>query len=295
VSSIEFDRDEELFATAGVCKKISIFSYRNIMNMPRLQHHLPSLTVDYRTKISCLSWSQYFAQQLASADYDGIVQVWDASTGQRLLRFEEHEKRAWSVAMLLCEPSLMASGSDDFKVKIWSMRQPRHSIATISAKANVCCVKFHPENSNLLAFGAADHMVHLYDLRQMRKEVFAFKGHAKAVSYVRFLSNTEIVSASTDNTLKLWDLQQQAYVRSFQGHVNEKNFVGLTSSGDYLACGSEDNSVYLYYKGLQQPIVKHVCDKGEQRSFVSAVAWRRKSDVVLGANSTGVIHLLKLC
>jgi protein suppressor of PHYA-105 1 len=30
--------------------------------------------------------------------------------------------------------------------------------------------------------------------------------HSKAVSYVRFLGENQLISASTDNTLKLWDL-----------------------------------------------------------------------------------------
>ena len=36
--------------------------------------------------------------------------------------------------------------------------------------------------------------------------------------------------------------------RSFTGHVNEKNFVGLATDGDYVTCGSENNGLYVYYK-----------------------------------------------
>ena len=32
------------------------------------------------------------------------------------------------------------------------------------------------------------------------------------------------------------------------GHSNEKNFVGLATDGDYITCGSENNSLYMYYK-----------------------------------------------
>ena len=35
----------------------------------------------------------------------------------------------------------------------------------------------------------------------------------------------------------------------FTGHVNEKNFVGLATDGDYITCGSENNGLYIYYKG----------------------------------------------
>jgi len=70
------------------------------------------------------------------------------------------------------------------------------------------------------------------------------------VSYVKFLNTNEIISAGTDGQLKLWDINKQPYcVRSFVGgHINEKNFVGLATNGDYIACGSEDNSLCIYYK-----------------------------------------------
>ena len=44
-------------------------------------------------------------------------------------------------------------------------------------------------------------------------------------------------------------------LRTFRGHTNDKNFVGLTANDDYIACGSENNSLYLYYKGLSKQLV----------------------------------------
>lgn len=71
----------------------------------------------------------------------------------------------------------------------------------------------------------------------------AFAGHRKAVSYVRWLSDGEVVSASTDSTLRLWDLHAARESRTFRGHVNEKNFVGLAADSEFIACGSETNEV----------------------------------------------------
>ena len=68
-------------------------------------------------------------------------------------------------------------------------------------------------------------------------------GHRKAVSYVRYLNENELVSASTDSTLRLWNIEQHAMTRLFEGHLNEKNFVGLSADGEFIACGSELNEV----------------------------------------------------
>lgn len=40
-----------------------------------------------------------------------------------------------------------------------------------------------------------------------------------------------------------------------RGHVNEKNFVGLTTDGQHMVCGSENNKLYLYYKYTSEPLL----------------------------------------
>ncbi|XP_005996897.1 E3 ubiquitin-protein ligase COP1 [Latimeria chalumnae] len=307
VSSIEFDRDCDYFAIAGVTKKIKVYEYGTVIQ-DAVDIHYPVIEMTCNSKISCISWSSYHKNLLASSDYEGTVILWDGFTGQRSKVYQEHEKRCWSVDFNLMDPKLLASGSDDAKVKLWSTNLD-NSVASIEAKANVCCVKFSPTSRYHLAFGCADHCVHYYDLRNTKQPIMVFKGHRKAVSYAKFVSGEEIVSASTDSQLKLWNVNKPHCLRSFKGHINEKNFVGLASNGDYIACGSENNSLYLYYKGLSKTLltfkfdtVKSVLDKDKKEDdtneFVSAVCWRARPDgesnVLIAANSQGTIKVLEL-
>lgn len=154
----------------------------------------------------------------------------------------------------------------------------RNSVGTIWSPANVCCVQFSAYSTNHLFFGSADYKVYGYDLRQTRTPWCTLAGHGKAVSYVKFLDAQTVVSASTDNSLKLWDLKKtsstgissDACDLTFRGHSNEKvgfsthvahflsyfvcsncllfllqNFVGLSVLDGYIACGSESNEVYF--------------------------------------------------
>ncbi|XP_025828996.1 E3 ubiquitin-protein ligase COP1-like isoform X1 [Agrilus planipennis] len=303
VSSIEFDKDNEFFAIAGVTKRIKVFDY-NAVIQDSVDIHYPCMEMVSSSKISCVSWNSYHKGTLASSDYEGTVTIWDASTGQRTKTFQEHEKRCWSVDFNDVDTRLIASGSDDARVKLYSLNV-EHSIATLEAKANVCCVKFNPRSSCHLAFGSADHCVHYYDLRNMKEPVSVFKGHKKAVSYVKFLNSEEIVSASTDSQLKLWNINTPYCLRSFVGHINEKNFVGLATDGDYVACGSENNALYIYYKGLTKKLFSYKFEatrgvlenerrEDEPNEFVSAVCWKQHSNVVVAANSQGTINILEL-
>lgn len=303
VSSIEFDKDNEFFAIAGVTKRIQVFDYNSILN-DTIDIHYPCIEMVCKSKISCVSWNSYHKSTLASSDYEGTVTIWDASSGQRTKTYQEHEKRCWSVDFNEMDTRLIASGSDDARVKLYSLNT-EHSIATLEAKANVCCVKFHPKSSLNLAFGSADHCVHYYDLRNMKEALMIFKGHKKAVSYVKFLNSDEIVSASTDSQLKMWNINAPTCTRSFVGHINEKNFVGLATNGDYVACGSENNSLYVYYKGLSQMLFKYKFTsvqgvleqerrEDDVNEFVSAVCWKQNSNVIVAANSQGIINILQL-
>ncbi|XP_071820503.1 E3 ubiquitin-protein ligase COP1-like [Apostichopus japonicus] len=303
VSSIEFDKDNDYFAIAGVTKKIKVFEYGTVIT-DAVDIHYPVHEMVCSSKISSVAWSAYHKGVLASSDYEGTIALWDVFQGVKTKLYQEHEKRCWSVDFNRMDPKLIASGSDDAKVKIWSTNK-ENSVTCIEAKANVCCVKFSPSKMYNLAFGSADHCVHYYDLRNTRTAVNIFKGHRKAVSYTKFLTADEIVSASTDSQLKLWNVEKPHCLRTFTGHINEKNFVGLAATEDYITCGSENNSVFVYYKGLSKQLftfkfdtVRSVLDKDEKEEeaneFVSAVAWRTGSNVLVAANSQGTIKVLEL-
>ncbi|CAF1415743.1 unnamed protein product [Adineta steineri] len=311
VSSIEFDRDYEHFAVAGVSKKIKLYEYQSVLDNS-VELHYPSKEVACTAKLSCISWNPYLRNYLASSDYDGFVTIWDMATAQKVRTFQEHEKRAWSVDFCSSDPKLLASCSDDCRVKIWSMHN-EYSVTTIDAKSNVCCVKFKPDSPHNIVFGTADHNLYYFDLRNTREPCNLLKGHKKAVSYARFLSNNEIVSASTDSQLRLWRVTEGQCLRTYRGHVNEKNFVGLAVSSGYIVCGSETNTVHLYQREISRPLLSYKFDdqnsgpsktvtaaterpkKEESGSeFVSAMCWSNRENILLAANSQGVVKVLEL-
>lgn len=367
VSSIDFDKDDEFFATAGVMKKIRIYSYnnvvtkykraevnlfsdrmeelnndsisdlggnteeiterpqirpsRNLRTMSRSKDifgsnedldpvaRYPILSLNCTSKLSCVTFNPYIKQHLLSSNYEGKLHLYNVSTGHVQSEYNEHDKRAWSVAWSQQDPLRFASGGDDTKVKIWSISSPR-SDCTIESKANVCSVVFNPLKSHEIAFGSADHNAHIYDLRNASKPVMILKGHTKAVSYVRYMNQDTLVTASTDCTLRSWDLTETIDTgssfckRIYSGHMNEKNFVGMDidPTGKYLACGSENNNVFIYYKDVAKPLFTEPFSpnilgypKNDPAMFVSSICWARKTpNVFIAANSGGHVRLLRV-
>lgn len=153
-------------------------------------------------------------------------------------------------------------------MQVWRPSSP-DPVASIATRANVCSVRFCPWDPNYLAVGSAVHSVLLYDLRMLGASGVSttssvpaavatplahMTGHRKAVSYVRWSGPHELVSASTDSTLRLWDVRNctsgtagadslASCTSVYSGHTNERNFVGLAVHGDLFAAGSETNEV----------------------------------------------------
>lgn len=97
----------------------------------------------------------------------------------------------------------------------------------------MCCIQFAPNSGHLLTFGSADYKVYCYDLRSTKVPLCILASHNKAVSYVKFVDSVTLVSASTDNTLKLWDLTRANTTPgsvtgcslTYSGHTNEKVYI----------------------------------------------------------------------
>lgn len=291
LSAVQFNKEGNLFAAAGVGKRIKLFDFDSLL-ADQDGLHCPLRELSAASKLTSLSWGRYTQNVLATGAFNGTVTLHDVETNATVHSFSDHMGRTWSVDFASHLPDLLLSGSDDKTVRLWDTGRSLRGTLTLPAKASVCCVKFNPYVSHELAFGCADHNVYSYDIRHPRSPICVFEGHWRAVSYVHFLNRSDLVSASTDSSCKLWNVQEQEPGLSYGGHVNERNFVGLCGDHEFFACGSEDNAVYVYHKALTGPVVRYGLES--DGSFVSSVCWKPDSNLLVAANNIGTLEVFEL-
>ncbi|XP_020587679.1 protein SPA1-RELATED 3-like isoform X2 [Phalaenopsis equestris] len=122
ICALAFDRDKHFFAIVGINKKIKVFEYHTVINEDR-DIHYPVVEMACSSKLSNVCWNSYIKSQIASSDFEGLVQIWDVTRSQVVVEMREHEKRVWSVDYSLTDPMMLASGSDDGTVKLWNINQ----------------------------------------------------------------------------------------------------------------------------------------------------------------------------
>ena len=319
VCCADFDADDSHFATVSVSRSVKVFDFAAVKRTPTALH-VPVWQANTRSKLSSVSWNAYIRPHLITSDYDGVVQLWDVGTGCEVAQYDDHSRRVWSVDFSRADPLRFASGSDDATVRVWSVNDPTQNVV-MRAPANVCSVQFSPTNGNLVAAGCANHKVYLYDLRRPESACGVLRGNmTRAASYVRFLGGDVLVAASTDNAVRMFDIGggRNEVMCTYTGHKNERNFVGLSVTEDgYIATGSEDNRVYVYYKTLPFAIARtslngdasgdggdgngvkekdrsSSSNNNNNKTFTSSVCWARAGGYCLAANSQGVLSVLSM-
>ncbi|KAI5069458.1 hypothetical protein GOP47_0015759 [Adiantum capillus-veneris] len=175
-------------------------------------------------KLSSLKWRPLGANVIGCGDYDGVVTEWDVEQGLCLCeRYEHSGQRIWSVDYSSWFPTLCASASGDGTVRLWTLNCER-SIGVIGSpgRNSICCAEFSSDGPHKIAVACADSNVYVYDLRRLDSSLLCLTGHERAASYVRFLGGEELVSASIDSSVKLWDISSCNALGTCQGQLRSR-------------------------------------------------------------------------
>ena len=102
--------------------------------------------------------------------------------------------------------------------------------------------------------------------------------------------NAVFVSASDDNTIKLWDLHNKI-LTTFTGHLDKVNDVDISPNGELLASGSDDQTFKLWSIPQQQHIatLEHIPFADASPSLVPSVAFSPDGEFLATAGYQSVI------
>ncbi|KAH6850399.1 LIS-1 2 [Chaetomium sp. MPI-CAGE-AT-0009] len=151
--------------------------------------------------------------------------------------------------------SVLASGSDDYTIKIWDWELGELERTLKGHTKAVLDVDYGgPAGSILLASCSSDSTIKLWDPADDYKNIRTLSGHEHSVSAVRFVPDRRsspgpahlLVSASGDKTLRLWDAATGYCMRTLQGHTGWVRDVCASPDGHYLLSAGSDQTARLW-------------------------------------------------
>lgn len=136
-----------------------------------------------------------------SVSKDGAIVEWDVETGTRT---------KYPRCPVITEEEMRTKGGGG------PMAPPRSGAGILLA---VACAS----EKNVVAVAGNDKRIHVFDMRT-KKFVTTFAGHRGAVTGLTFRHGTgQLFSCSEDRTVKIWSVDDMAYVDTLFGHQSELN------------------------------------------------------------------------
>ncbi len=168
---------------------------------------------------------------------------------------------AWVTGVAVSPNSkLIASGSEDFTVKLWLIDAGVEYLTLRGHGAEVTCVAFSPDG-NMLASGSKDKTIKLWDAKSGKLlktlgdlSAGEYLGHAEAITSIAFSPfGNLLVSGSRDKLMKIWWLGSRVdplnyckVIYTLEGHDKPVRSLAINIDGETLASGGEDNMIKLW-------------------------------------------------
>ncbi|RHZ15982.1 hypothetical protein DYB26_013455, partial [Aphanomyces astaci] len=226
------------------------------------------------------------------------VAVVDATTGALLFTLQadklDEEKEAILSFALRPKHNHIVTASRNSLLRLWDL-ETRTCIRTIkTTDVPILCMDFDPTGT-LVATGASDRCVKVYDIEK-GFVTHNFKKHSGIVTLVKFhpdAKRLQLVSASDDSTVRVWDLVAQKEVGCIKDHMSPATTVAFSNDG-YTLLSSGRDKVINFWDLRKQVLVKTVLAHESIEGLVVLPSPPSDGIVFATAGEKGIVKQWKL-
>ncbi|TWT77631.1 Serine/threonine-protein kinase PknD [Posidoniimonas polymericola] len=201
--------------------------------------------------------------RLVTAGYDSRVRLWDLNNGAKLQELQDHSWWVWS-AGFSPDASQLVTASQDGKSIVYQWDGAKYAVLTVfdQHEGPVYAAAFSPDGQRVATAGY-DNSVCLWspaavqaadlasrvdgDAPQAEVDFTRLTGHRGPVRGVVFSADGRtLLSASYDNSLRLWDADDHHALKTLRGHGSGVMTCALAPGGKWAASGGQDQQVRLW-------------------------------------------------
>jgi WD40 repeat protein len=172
----------------------------------------------------------------------GLVQVWDAATGQPKGEPFKHD-RVKAVA-LGGEDKLLATAGDKV-VRLWDLTTGKLKGEPFALDSEINTVALHPDGSRLLA-GCQDKLVRLWDVATGKPSPVALTHEHPLALAIYSADGKFVATADTGKTVRLWQSASGQPTVATLAHDDALTDLAFSPDGKLLATASADQTARLW-------------------------------------------------
>ncbi len=223
---------------------------------------------------------------LATGGHDGLIRLWDTSTGALEHMLVGHTGRVRALAYSP-DGTHLASASDDRTVRIWAPADELQIATFLGHTDSVFDVAFSPDGARL-ASASRDHSVRLWNAQVTRDaDRISAPGSFGIPAIAVTPDSSRLVGAGEDGTVRVWDVASGAELAALAGYHRSVYAVAISSDAAMVATGARDGAVMVWDLDNRRALATFTGHKGPVRS----VAFLNGDDRLASAAEDGTIHV----
>lgn len=194
---------------------------------------------------------------ILTASDDGLVKIWNSSTGDVAATLVGHEDRVRH-ATFSKDGTHVLTSSNDRTARIWKLNETVQADGTRTVDAEVTQIfRGHEwavlssefsDDGKFVITASEDNTARIWDAAT-GKELSVLAGHTARVTSVSFAPGENplrAITASQDGTVKLWDTKENKEILTLDGHTREVTSATFSPDGKYVLTASEDGRAILW-------------------------------------------------
>jgi WD40 repeat protein len=219
---------------------------------------------------------------IVTASQEPIARLWNVEPAASFAVLKGHTEALRAIAYVPGGAEI-ATGSLDGKIRLWNATTGA-AIRAIDGKAGpVNAIALAPDGTSLAA--ATGAKVQIFDPREGPR-LAALQDHKGLVKSIAFSSDgTRVITASMDQSAKLWDAKTGALVGTVGGHRGSVNEAIFSPDGKLIATASSDKTAKLWDRNS----LTLVADLNDHEAPVVKLAFSPDgTQLITGANDGGL-------
>lgn len=194
--------------------------------------------------VSCVKWSGL--DILYSASHDKTIKAWDVTAGGKCIQTLKSHAHWVNHLSISTDHVLRKGGFDHSSSKSTAKSDPKE-LRKKALEQYEKVAKLGGKISERLVTASDDFTMYFWEPLKSSKPVCRMTGHQKLVNHVQFSPDGRyIVSASFDNSIKLWDGIKGTFIGTFRGHVAPVYQTAWSADSRLLVSCSKDTTLKVW-------------------------------------------------
>jgi WD40 repeat protein/tRNA A-37 threonylcarbamoyl transferase component Bud32 len=183
-------------------------------------------------------------EHIATGSDDTTARIWDAVTGQEILRLSGHSAPVTSVGFSP-DGRRLVTGSIDQSARVWDAATGREILRLSGHSDGLRSVAFSPDGLKIVT-GSRDKTARIWDA-QTGRELMQLLGHTEWVTSAAFSADgRRIVTGSFDATALIWDAGSGRQLLKLIGHSDRVTFAAFSPDDKRVVTASADKTARVW-------------------------------------------------